>query len=434
MAGGTNGPPVLNGVQYTRPSSTLANLRNDLLVLLGFPDPLTSVDSETQTLVELRETVIRRLGHRYAAGSNAPGVDELVDNFINEAQQSVFRMAEMDKAGSGFPAIMTLDADPTEIDYKPVLTLAIAYAKAHYGQGDAQAYFSELEKYMRDRALRRPPNILDMATKWLQLAQKQLYEKYRVLHTDRWWKIPITAGNRFYDVPAVSSGALTDITFADANPDTITRASGSWYDDGFNVGMKIKASGAAQSGNNDTQWTIDSMTSTVLTLAAGDAVVAEGAGASVTINTMDYMSLNFRRSKEAWIEDNGTWHILRGPIPAQLFNIDQQTIPTHYQLREYFEIFPEPDKAYTAYVRGHFGLLPFASDNDITTIDSEPILLQATVWGKRHFRHPDAPQWERDLRDLVGHLNAGTFAGKRYIPEPKEPPPPLSYPQVTWQR
>lgn len=434
MTVGTNGPPVLNGSPYIYPSKTLSSLRDDILTLLGFPDPLTSIDSETKTLVQLREIVIRRTGWRYAAGANPPGIDELVDSFINEAQQTVFRLAELDKAGVSFPAVMSLDANPTEIDYVPVLALAIGLSKAHKSQGDSKLYFDELAKYLADRVTRRPPNVVALANKWLEMAQEQLYFKYQLLRTERWWSIPITKGNRVYDVPAISSGALTDITFVNGGPATITRLAGSWLTDGFVVGQKIKGFGAAQAGNNNVQWTIVTLTATVITLAAADVVAAESAGASVTINTMNYINLDFRTVSEAWLLDVNRWLPLASPIPAGMFNITQQTIPSHFELREFFEIFPEPNKGYTAFVKGHFGLKPFTADTDTTTIDPEPIRLQVLAWGKAHFRHPDTLTWVRSLADYVGNLNVGSFAGKRYIPSQDTVPIALPYPSVTFPR
>jgi hypothetical protein len=63
-----------------------------------------------------------------------------------------------------------------------------------------------------------------------------------------------------------------DLTFADAGPDTITRASGSWVDDGFMPGDTIVSKGSAD--NNGT-FTIDDMTALVLTLVAADVLTAE---------------------------------------------------------------------------------------------------------------------------------------------------------------
>jgi hypothetical protein len=433
MVSATNGPPVLNGSAYIYFSRTLAELRDDLLCMLGFPDPLTDADAETRTLVQLREIIFRRLGHYYNAGANPPGSDEQIDSWINEAQQTVFRTVEFDKAGIAFPAIMVADVDPTELDYVPILALATGLAKAHHLQNDAKVYFDELTKYISDRALRRPPNIVAMVTKWLERAQKHCYFKYKLLRTERWWKIPLSQGNRIYDVPSISSGELTDVSF-DLAARTITRLTGSWYTDGFIEGYRIKGYGATNAGNNDVQWTILSMTALVLTLAVGDVVVDEAAGATITINTSNYISLDFRTVTEAWLEDDGRWLTLFPGIEAKQFNITQETIPVRYELREFFEVFPIPNKAYNAWVKGHFGLLPFTADNDKTTIDPEAVLLQALVWGKMHFEHKDAMLQAKELDDFVKRLNAGTHAGKRYIPNPGFKPAALPYPKVTFPR
>lgn len=83
-------------------------------------------------------------------------------------------------------------------------------------------------------------------------------------------------------------GTLTgdpNLTFADTNPDTITRAAGSWLDDGFVAGMVITV--ALSSSNNGT-FTIASLTATVITLVAGDTLVAEGPANGITVTGSDY--------------------------------------------------------------------------------------------------------------------------------------------------
>jgi len=74
------------------------------------------------------------------------------------------------------------------------------------------------------------------------------------------------------------------VTFANANPDTITRSTGSWITDGFLVGDKITASGSV---SNDGEYTIATggVTATVLTLTNTDVLVNEGPVASVAIST-----------------------------------------------------------------------------------------------------------------------------------------------------
>jgi len=352
MTGGLNGPPILNGLAYVYPTETLANLRDQLLCMLGFPDPLTTPDAQTETLVYLREAVIRRCGFYYVAGANPPGQDVLINGFINEAQQTIFRTVEFDKGGVSYPALMVADSDPTEIDYTPVFLLSLGLAKSHYQQADAKAYFEQFSKYLSDRAVRRPPKVVAMCSQWLTMAQKMLYRRYKLLRTELWWQINIEVGERIYDVP---------------------------YD-------------------------ADS-------------------------------ELDFRSASEVWLQDGQTWLPLFPGINPAAFTTTTQTMPTHFEFREFFEVFPEPQKSYTAWIKGHRGLLPFVADGDTSTIDYELILLQALVWGKQHFRQPDAREFKSDLEIWIGKLNAGTFAGIKIVPRGTRPELlALPYPQVTFTR
>lgn len=72
----------------------------------------------------------------------------------------------------------------------------------------------------------------------------------------------------------------TGISFQNVNPDTITRAAGSFVTQGFAAGGKITITGSTS--NNGT-YTIASVSALVLTLIATDALTNESAGASVTI-------------------------------------------------------------------------------------------------------------------------------------------------------
>jgi hypothetical protein len=70
-----------------------------------------------------------------------------------------------------------------------------------------------------------------------------------------------------------SQASATNIAFADANPDTITRTGGSNVTDGFLDGMAVTIHDAEDAGNIQTV-IVDTVTATVLTLIAEEAVVA----------------------------------------------------------------------------------------------------------------------------------------------------------------
>ena len=85
-------------------------------------------------------------------------------------------------------------------------------------------------------------------------------------------------GNFVEDTRSEVSGV--NITFADADPDTITRASGSFVTDGYVAGDRVDVSG---SSSNDGKYTIDTVAATVLTLVAGDVLAAEGPSGGITL-------------------------------------------------------------------------------------------------------------------------------------------------------
>ena len=85
-------------------------------------------------------------------------------------------------------------------------------------------------------------------------------------------------GNLVEDTRSKVSGV--DITFADANPDTITRASGSFVTDGYVANDRVDVSGSA---SNDGKYTIATVAATVLTLIAADTLVAEGPSGGITL-------------------------------------------------------------------------------------------------------------------------------------------------------
>jgi len=79
---------------------------------------------------------------------------------------------------------------------------------------------------------------------------------------------------------AITIGATGNLTFTDANPDTIERASGSWVTDGVSIGSVITVSGTETS--NDKSFTVAGVTADTLTLVPSDTVVAYTGAATVT--------------------------------------------------------------------------------------------------------------------------------------------------------
>jgi len=82
-----------------------------------------------------------------------------------------------------------------------------------------------------------------------------------------------------YKNESITLGSTGNITFANAGPDTITRASGSWITDAVSAGDIITISGST---SNDGSYTVASRTTTVITLVGTDELTAEGPVAVTT--------------------------------------------------------------------------------------------------------------------------------------------------------
>lgn len=72
---------------------------------------------------------------------------------------------------------------------------------------------------------------------------------------------------------AVYTKVIGNLTFADDNPDTITRAGGSWIEDNFTAGMTLTVANSVS--NDGAAYTISSVTEKVITLIGGDVLAAE---------------------------------------------------------------------------------------------------------------------------------------------------------------
>lgn len=73
-------------------------------------------------------------------------------------------------------------------------------------------------------------------------------------------------------------------TFANANPDTLTRSTGSFVTDGFKPGMRVTIGNANEAANEGTFVRVATVTATVLTFTPDVAFTAEASTAGVTVS------------------------------------------------------------------------------------------------------------------------------------------------------
>lgn len=114
---------------------------------------------------------------------------------------------------------------------------------------------------------------------------------------------------------------------------------------------------------------------------------------------------------------NGVWMPLIDGIPPVFYtSVNFEGIPSHYQIKQCIEVFPAPNAAYTLRIQGHFGLLPFAADEDKCTIDSELLYMWALANAKNHYGQPDAADVAAQAQVYLRELISAGHGTRRYVP------------------
>ncbi len=114
----------------------------------------------------------------------------------------------------------------------------------------------------------------------------------------------------------------------------------------------------------------------------------------------------------------GIWSpLIAGINPALNSFTDVGGYPSFYAVRSCIEIWPAPsDTEGSLVIRGNFGLLPFAADNDVCTVDDSLVFNFALSNAKAHYRQPDAQNYIGQMEVLLANLVAGTHITNRYRP------------------
>ena len=132
--------------------------------------------------------------------------------------------------------------------------------------------------------------------------------------------------------------------------------------------------------------------------------------------------------KITWVgveDSNGAWYPLtEGINPRRYTSVDNNGRPDSYEVRQQLEVFPAPDSIlYKIRIKGHFGLLAFADDADIASIDPEVIFLLALANAKAHYQQTDSQLYFTQTTTRIGKLTAASHGTARYVPGTVEVPP-----------
>ena len=266
-------------------------------------------------------------------------------------------------------------------------------------------------KELRDRLMVRlgfsamlanpPPGMAILLNDFLRDAQDDLWTRYDMLRNERWWAWQADAGYNLYDVPIDCTKALDfrRITWAGI-ADNGGRKVQRWYENTYyNIGDFISAptddgidyeiTTAGNSGLTEPGW-------------PGSTGVSFPVGAAVAIGRTRAPS---------------TWSALQQGINPLWYTSDQERgMPHSFDVREYLEVFPTPDKPYVIWLRGQFGPRKFDEDADYATIDSSLLFLFALANAKAHYRHPDAANYAQRANRMINEFVGQSHGLRRYRP------------------
>ncbi|MEY2160409.1 MULTISPECIES: hypothetical protein [unclassified Rhodanobacter] len=152
-----------------------------------------------------------------------------------------------------------------------------------------------------------------------------------------------------------------------------------------------------------------------------DTGAAATSGALPTANTTAICPKTLDPRKVTWVGvvRDGLWCPLICGIEPEMYSVNGNGNgwPLRYEIRQCIEVWPAPGATEgSLVVKGHFGLEAFAADTDKTTIDDRLVFLLALSNAKAHYGRPDAGNYVQELETLMGNLVAGSHQTRRYLP------------------
>lgn len=170
---------------------TFAELRAAVYAGLGFVDPRDTDDQ--LDLSDLRAELFRMLGFAAMGANYPPGMADLLDAWLNESEQILWRRLGL--TGT-MPTRMALETDQNTLDATAVLAMACYLGKAHYGKADAKEW-----KELAIAGIRFPFGAQAAVDQHLKSAHALIYRRYDALRTERFFSWDLTADVALYDFP-----------------------------------------------------------------------------------------------------------------------------------------------------------------------------------------------------------------------------------------
>jgi hypothetical protein len=431
---------------------TLAELRTDVLAALGFIDPFTSPptmtlanltirikdalgipdgfgSAQTKTLTQLKTDLFTRLGYGTQTSSLPPGMDTLATQWINAAQDTIFRRIELDLGGISYPTPMASGSDGCTMDATGIQMLALAMAKAHQNDPDAKVYFEQFERWIADEAARRPPHIDYRIKSALVSAQQTAYRRYEMASGSTF---TLAAFNENSDSTTIDAQPVYLLAMAQLAA-FLKRDDAKLYLEQYERYMAELEKRMPANARGMVAQLLKSAHRTLYrrykvlrlerfftwTLVSGQNMYElnendeQNPGPSQCLDVIDPRSITW-----AGIERDGIWYPLIAGIPPECYsNNVYSNMPARYEIRQCIELWPAPgDETQYLRLKGHAELPAFEADADEPGIDDEALYLLACAEAKQFYKQPDAQIYVGKLEAFMANVTAGRHQTRRYLP------------------
>ena len=405
---------VLQGLGFvdvltTGPARTLGEMRADVFEALNLGNAQTIA---TRTLGQIAGEIYKMAGFADMVTPTAGTTAEL-HAFVNQAQQILWKRLEVNGEGAP-PAWMADPADPTTLDGAAVQTIAVGLAKAHYGMPDAKAYQDYVEQYLSGLAQREAPVSQSQVNAALIRARDTVWNRDTPLD-------PMTAdgdSSGIHYVP-IELQAIASLKARMGHKDAdLHRRDYERYVTEAEKRMPPDATNVVTLAIQSAQTTLYRRYSVLRTERFFSWPLTEGVNLYDLPDNAEACDKKLDPRELTWvgIERDGVWNRLICGIPPELYTLESRSWPVRYEIRQCIEVWPTPDTTEgRLIIKGHFKPEPFTADNHRTTIDCEPVFLQAMVTVSLHYKR-DHRDYAQRLDALLQNLTAGAHLTRRYIP------------------
>lgn len=409
----------------TTAGKTLGTVRAELIARLGFIAP--NAVQAGKSLAQLRDYLLARLGFGAQQANPPPGVLPLLDAIANEAQDTLWRRYAQQVTPGAAPVALVNPSDPLTLDNRAVEMLALALAKAHFGQPDAQAAANLFEAYLQELLQRQPPGLVATLNSLINDAQAEVWR--RLGYDSQGAAAPpalVNDGDPLtIDAAAVEGLALARAASLYGRPyakDYLDRVETYLVEQlrrqppGLVPTLDSCLRDAQDALHEAFEWPELVKWYTVTTVA--------GQALYTTFTSVGTDVPNPHRIIEAKIEADGTFYPLRYGIEGSKYTVDTPTLPNRYEFRAGLELWPLPDRSdYTVHVKAVSKLHRFTQDSDPVTLPHRLVFLDALARAKAHFRQDDALAIAREAELMRRRLASRAHGTARYVPGDPVPDP-----------